>query len=407
MTQKKMGRPPTTFLLRAALLILLVDASVFGLSEYGNLMHAGMISGGLRILAMGLIATQYVLDARVNRSTFWGMALSCAVFLISFLRSHTSHMLYMTAAILIANRVGFERLIRFEVKIRTVILVFILSSSLLGLIPNYMPYRIGTEIERHSLGFTHPNTLGMQLFVAAAEWIYVLKEKQMIKRMTVALFFAIAIEGLSKSRTSLVCLAFYAGCLLIMEKRRKQRVRKSVLWLIRHAQTLACLFCIGAFMVITQSEWAMRMDALLSGRLNNAYRVYTQYGFTWMGQNVRLVATRMAKETGERMAILDIAPLRMMIQCGIVPMVLMLWAYQKALTKAAAEKDKPMLALLLTFCMFGMAESTFNNPMVNLCWFYAFRACFRPEDRKRRREQRVYFIFESRKRINQEKREDK
>lgn len=372
------------FVLRFGYILLLADALLFGMSDFSLMPYAGVMSNGLRVVAFLLLLLRLGMLKQLKKRKTIYMLSFCTVFLLSFFLSRVSHMYYMAMAFLISYQCDFRKLVQFDFKVRATLIALILFFCFVGILDDYTPNRVGTSFVRHSYGFKHPNALGNSLLILGLEALWLYDRKPSAYRMVLAAGFAVLIDAFSDSRTATICVLLFYVLGFVFNHYSIRRCPAILRIVVVHLATIIFLLNIILLFTVSSNHFAQLLDQLLTGRFTNAWRVYQRYGWTLLGQNVHLVSTREAANTpGLHYALLDIASLRMIIQCGIVPGILMLWLYRRAIEYTLKTNDSATLKLLVTFVIFSIGESTFNHPLICFGWLYVMKVNLELLGRKR------------------------
>ena len=367
------------FLFLAAYLIGMTDAMLFGLSTYGQVRHASLISWVLRIAAAALIFLKLFLDRKYTLHSLLYSILSGALVLVSFLLSGYNHIFYLMLIVLGMRHINVRTAVQADFMARLVLIALIMLSAAFGLIENYVTYRTGTLDYRYSLGFVHPNTFASLVLI-------ILLEEAWLKRRRFSLLYALLIWLLSAvvyvitlNRTSVLLMAIYPVLLLLF-------TRKGRAFTVSRRLCIAAMLAfpaIVAFSLITMelcgsSALFSLLNRLMSNRFANCAVLFERYGIPLLGQKVELVSMKYARQHHVSMALLDVAYLRTLLQNGPLVLALMGVIHMRATADAAAGKDRLTILILLTFLLFGFSESLYNNVYMNFSLLMGAAAVYTP-----------------------------
>ena len=93
---------------------------------------------------------------------------------------------------------------KFDLKLRTVVIVLLYLMSLAGIATDNVFYYNG--IARHSLGFTNPNALGVAVYILVCDIVFIAGNEINIKHLLVITLIAGWLYSVARCRTSVYAI---------------------------------------------------------------------------------------------------------------------------------------------------------------------------------------------------------
>ena len=374
-TQKKILISDSDFHFLFLYFLLMIDAVMIGYTTLSINETAGVFSTILRVSAITVALYKIVIDGRHKVRELVFSLLFALVAGIAFIRSHYNHLLYFFVVGMTIWNVDVRKVVRFDFYVRLIMGALIIFGASTGVIENYITYRTGSTELRYSLGFSHPNGLASFVFVLVLEEAW-LKKRHINWLYAVCIWFIAAILYIVTLNHSISILLFLFPFFLLFVRRDK-KVTKRMKTAYAILPSLFVLFSIAAMMLCGQSDFFRMIDALVNGRFANAMRIYREYGVPILGQQVKLISVRMARENGTGIALLDVATLRLLIQAGPILLSAYIILYSVALWQISSRNDRYSLWLMMMFLLYGLCESGFNNIFMNFTLLMAWENWFR------------------------------
>lgn len=281
--------------------------------------------------------------------------------LLSFLASKSATLLITTLSLTAMKDVHLDKMLKYSLSIRIVAFIVVVFLAICGLIPNITVtmWRVGESVTRYALGFAHPNTLHLSLFLIFSLYSYIRYEKINKYELISMLIINIIINIFSRSRTG-----FALCCLLIVfmfikdNKIIKQIINKSPKYILIGA----IIFSYGLGLLYSKDNFVQKIDNLLNGRIRYTSYYLKNYETTMFGQSFK----------DDKNAILDNGYLIPYIQNGIVGALLLLYIIYKIILKYEKEKNSKINMLLCIFLIYLVTESFSPNIFMNIILlFYA------------------------------------
>jgi len=369
----------------------MVDSIALSLSTVGDLPHMDVIRMGLRLGALCLLAIKCVIDRKYGLRPLIFMAAAGIILLLSFVRSKYNHIFYLLLVVVGMRRVDVRRMVRFDFVARVLMIIVIVTLSLTGVIENFVTYRTGSTDLRYSLGFLHPNTLASLVMTLVVSDAWLNRRRFEPLYAGAVLMIALATYAVTLSRTSLLMMLLFPLLLIPVTRiEYKNPISRLTAFAARWMLPAAALMAFVMMLNVDRSAIVKSVDLLLSKRFANAQRVYNWHGLSLLGQYVKLVSVKTAREENVMIAMLVVAYLRCMIQAGLLTLGVMTAMYRRMAQYACARNDRYTLMIMVLFVVYGFMESGFNNVYMNFSMLIAAGGmyCVRGDARTRGRENR-------------------
>ncbi len=367
----------------SAYYLCLIDAFVLGLSTFSALPFKNTLSLMLRMCALGLVLIKVVIDRYYTLNMLLSFACVAGVFLLTYLNSSYSHLLYLCVVCLSLRYIDVKQFVTIDFWSRLSVGLFIMLCGLLGIIENYITYRTGSTTLRYSIGFSHPNTLATIAFSLILEDAW-LKKREVTKWYTLLIWIIAGIVyAITTNRTVVYLMILFPIALLFVQHRGIDRTLQR-----EGGKRYAMLFPLAivfSFMLMQLCDTIGIFDTLdnfLSNRFHNAANLYDVYGIPLLGQNVTLVSVKAARLNSTAIALLDVAYLRMLIQAGPLALLVLTVLYTNIMHKAWKQNDGVLSLILIMYVCFGLCESGFNNPYLNFTLILAAKELLYTEEQE-------------------------
>ena len=197
--------------------------------------------------------------------------------------------IYSLTIIFLLRDFDFNKLVRVVLPVVVVILAFVILSSKIGIVPDYV--EISATRTRHYLGFRYslyPSTVMLNI---VGLYIYIKQENITYKSLLLLLVSVLWIYLQTNSRltalSSIVLLTL--GILLKRFPKLLTRIRYLLIFLIPSYIFAAVASYIVAGKYTSAGSGLRAVDNFLGGRIYLASKSLYIYGFDWLGKNIQWV----------------------------------------------------------------------------------------------------------------------
>ena len=254
---------------------------------------------------------------------------------------------------------SFKKTVNYAYRILSIVIPAVIILSFVNIIPDVVTYR--GDIERHSLGFMHPNQLGLVVFQWILCRVYLFWEKLKLIDILLLGILGFAIKRVTDSYTataSIIILSLLVGVVKLLEYYQKHF---SALLVNVFSFTSLCLMILSVVLTyidVNRYEILKLLDILLSRRFTHGHRVYSIYGSSLLGQRVYVTAAdlsnhREIKSNFSRL-FLDSAYATLWLRYGLVVLILFIVSYFILYRKVAMPPS--LLIILFVYSVYGIME---------------------------------------------------
>ncbi len=213
------------------------------------------------------------------------------VVLIVITRSQSSlaTITYILIFLFCARNVDFKGIVRFSAWVSLAVVLFVIVSSYLGIIQNYVYY--GSSRVRSYLGFRYSLYGPAFLFNITGLFIYLKKDKIRWFTLIALAVFNCWMFMMTGSRLSFVLSVLMILAAGFMKLFPKFFENKKLLCLV---MVLSFVVCFGVSMYFTvrydeSVPWQKQLNATLEGRLSLGQSAIEEYGINLFGSEIKLV----------------------------------------------------------------------------------------------------------------------
>ena len=369
-------------LFTSAYILCLMDAILISYSSIGVLPGASRVSRCLCVGALLFVLIKLVSDDVYSLVYLFIMILLGALFLLAYIKSGYNHILYFLIDFLGMRNVQSKHILKVDFWLKIILSLLIISSSLSGVIENYLTHRTGESALRYSLGFNHPNTLASIVFSLIVEEAFLSDRKGNGFYTILIWLIDVVLYLITDNRTAVLLIAIFPILLLLQNSdisKSDVSISKTKILLGTCGYPLAT-FC--SFILMRNARkniFFATCDRWFSNRFFNANVIYDRYGITLLGQEVNLVSVRTARMLHSSIALLDISYLRILIQAGLLVLLAIGALYCFALNKLVKTNNYLCLMVVLLFLLFGMYESGSNNVFINFSLIFIIEEFYKNE----------------------------
>lgn len=309
------------------------------------------------LMIFGIIAVVIKLFLeKYQRRELLIVVIICSIGMANFILTRTPTLLLTCVCLSGMKGVNIDSLFKGMYYIRLITFISMIALSLTGIIENSIVqmWRNGNFDTRYTLGFGHPNTLHISLFILLSLYIYLNFDKLDLKRYVFLFASNIYIYSFSKSRTGLMgCTILLLLC--IVSKSNRIHIKS----LLYKAPKITFLFMIAFSYVTAVLYGRLPILTLLNALLNNriVYSSYfiQNYGLTLFGSNIDSAS-----------AILDSSYIAFLALYGIVGFILIGIILFSVCKYVESQKDMKKIVLVLAYLIYIFTEGFGINIFMNI-----------------------------------------
>lgn len=316
-------------------------------SFFDNIAFIKEYSTILNIFAMGLMLLGALQNKYEKKYIFLLILLGILILCITFI---TQDLMALKIYILISfiKIDNFNKFIKSDFNIRLIYYILVLTLCGLGVVDNNTIYRYENNIPttaRYSLGFSHPNLLGMVSLMLVFEYVYLIDFKIKCKNgiFLGILFFIIAV--IADSRTSTYIFILFLILVFMMKKTKIFNLNVLQKIICKFPILLLIVTCVGIYIYNLNSEFLVGVDLNIWSRFHYMNYYIDIYGIDLLGNNVTWVKP------------LDNIYCYMLVNHGIIFMLLYVILHMNLFKRLFREKQIGLSIILVFILFFGFFES--------------------------------------------------
>lgn len=287
--------------------------------------------------------------------------------LISIFYSRNSR-LFMTFAFIICFRnFDFNKFIKFDFAFKIIITISLIILCFLGLAENVIISRTDSFDVRYSLGFFHPNTLGIYVLIILMEYVYLKFDNLSIMSYLIIFLIGFWMFKITDSRAaylSILLLILITLCYKeFLYKIKFGKIFKDclcylfiILLLISYVLTLNYKYT---------NSFMKKVNSMSSGRVELANYFYTKYGAKLFGSYLEEVDLK-----DEKYITLDNGYMDLLIECGLLNTILCCILNIICIKKILKEENVPLLICIVILEFYCLMENTIFSIYINSFLFY-------------------------------------
>ncbi len=261
------------------------------------------------------------------------------------------------------------------------VLLFSISSlaflSMNGIIRDFAYYRKG--VLRHSLGFLHPNSLGMEVFLLIVCYV-ILHENQLFKQMLAIIFGTIFNYKVPNSQSPVILLVILGVMLLLHSiwKRKNMKDDKFQKLLILTSGMINVTCVILAIFDFSKTGIYSLLNKVMSSRFYFSRLAFEESGAKLFGQVVYTSIQQRRRIGLDGYLFLDNAYTTLFIRYGIIVYVILSVAYLMLMNVQRIKGRELVVIILFVYSVYGIMESSMFMLRYNVLLFYLTEVIFAP-----------------------------
>ena len=341
--------------------LYLIVTTVIGYSSLNDVTVLARISQLIKAVVVMLLFLHFLLQKRSLSEWIWGIFLLFSALMSMVVLKGVTLIPFFFLFLLCSREVDFSDFIRLDIKIRIACIAMVMLMWKLGLSADVL-FKRGAQV-RHTLGFTNPNTLAMYIFIIIIEYLFLRWQHLNFYDFILILCIDVVIYFVTGSRTSVLVIAF---SLIVFYSFRYLHLPDynflKVLLLALPSGLTLLLYSIMMSVSDTSMIYSI-MNKMTSNRLYFYMEAIKAYGFSWFGQiTPRLDADYQATQAGWNKLYLDNSYLSLGVRYGVITLILFIAVMTIIMYKAILKHDHRIIALILLFCVYGLAENLLFKP---------------------------------------------
>lgn len=372
----------TTYLYQIVLVFFLIRQFFWGRILWADSMQSNFLRIAnfslIAVIALGLFI--YFIEMYESKDYFYYcivMPVIMAILLLSAIKITNFDILLTILLVLLAKDVDYYKIVKTYFITMCLICGFVIVSSYIGITVDWIvnfSYATG-----HSMGFNHPNNLGVVILSIIASWLYLYPNIKFPLLFGIPTIAGIMIWKIAAARTSAILLLVIPWIIFLFKSTKKFNFQNILKW--------EFLIVIFAFLISIYLMYKIGLRGSINNfesRFNMPYILYNQYGINLLGSKIPLVGSHEALQYKVQSIILDNAYLRVLLINGILTTLIIVGLYAMLINNAYKSKQYILLIIIVFFIIEGFMEQFFLYAEFNFTILATFANLnnFRLKDRE-------------------------
>ena len=333
------------------------------------------LSHGILVIIIALAAIKLLFLKRQTVKSLSVSLIVLAVFFISAMVSTSRTMFYSVLIALCASREELDRDIRFSLRCVVAVTVVTVLLCGTGLIDNFATTREISGAKRYSLGFTHPNSLALVIFLIIAEYLYIHRKNNQYWRFFLTFGLAAAGYLITHSFTGAFLSIILIGTAFVIAVKEKNR-RIPRRWMKALVILLILAICLITFYYWNNPDQLTQIFKTVRSRIKLAQKYIEAYGINFFGNAI---------EVGEGVSIpgykntygyLDSGYIRILVEFGIITFVMFFGLYLLSVFREIRRRNNLLAAYGIIYLLYGLLEFKALTFVFNPFLIVYLNSCF-------------------------------
>ena len=247
-------------------------------------------------------------------------------FLMPALLTEYRFLWYTGFLIVGAKDIDFDKILKVYLTIGITIMLAAFVASQMGWIENLVFTALRDEAVkyRYSFGSVYPTDFSAHIFYLAVAGLCLCEDRITLGKVVNLVVLAYFVQDKCGARTSFICLIAFAIAIILVRFTKKY-IKGNWIYKVINCSTIAfaLLYYMFTYMFIGQENGMLKLDELLSGRLELGAKAIQTYGYKLFGQNIVERGWGRGSTEGEYF-FLDDSYIRIAMLYGIVLLIVVL-----------------------------------------------------------------------------------
>lgn len=346
---------------------LIIDSTMLSSISFLN-RTSGLIK--LIIIVLLLIV---VAQSRKSFKNWILLAISGVLAFVTYVNSDVNIFLFFFLFLYTSSSVSYFDFVKIDAIFRIILILTVIFLFLSGILPDVVLVRSSGGL-RHSLGFSHPNTLGVLFCMISLDVVIILwnsKLKYLILSILTCLILSNFITD-SRTPTIIMMLAIFLVPIF------KYFQKNSLLLKFKFPLSLSIWILAGlSYLMVTRITPQMTIFSLInsmtSSRLTYYQNVFSDYGISLFGQTIPILSESFAKQYFLRLQFLDSTYLSLLIRYGFFLFIVFSYHLGRLIFNSISQNKIQVFLVILLFLIFGITENiVFKPEFCSICMMGAF-----------------------------------
>ena len=295
--------------------------------------------------------------------TYTKKQIACIVFItipviIATVLSGQRTMMSVWMFVVASKDIDIEKVICTAYKVLLIMLPMIIMLCLGGVIENKTLFR--ADIQRYSLGFSHPNQLGLRVYQLVACHCYIHQNK--LKKINYIYIFlsVLFLIIIPNSQTAYITTAFF---LIILIPYKYMQDQKALFIKIYESVIYWGAVCLNLFSIVfsyidvNRNFILSKIDSWLSARFAVCHKVWLLYGVSFWGQKIYVTEDERKLIGIKNRLWLDNSYVSILLRYGIFVFLIFSIGYLCLIRTALLQKEYMLAIILFLYALYGVMEN--------------------------------------------------
>lgn len=331
-------------------------------STYTEVVSSNQMVRITYLIALLLICKIYFFDQQTVKS-FLINSLIILIGIVVWRSTHAIDIFLYMLFVIGAKDINYHALIEFYFKIGTLMLVFMVLSSSLGIIKDLVFIRDG--VRRHSLGILYPTDFAAHAFFLVLAYCYLYFRKLNWKSYLSFIILAAFLIFETQARLDVISILLTIPIIWIAKRASEGKIFSefvaSFYWMI--APILLYVTVLAAYFY-SHSRMYVLVDKIVSGRLALSHKAFQKYGVSVFGNLVQEHGfggnagskTFYQSGMGGKYFFIDSSFMRLIIIYGVIAFVSVIFVMTIIGLKSVLVKDYRLAAIMVMLAISCVIE---------------------------------------------------
>ncbi|MBQ6587458.1 MAG: hypothetical protein IJI01_02125 [Butyrivibrio sp.] len=318
----------------------------------------------MNILVLVLLILQVVV---FQKYTFKEMVLIFAISLpiiLATLNSNSKTMMSTWIFIIAVKYIDLDKTIKISYIVQGLMTLLVIYMYYAVIIEETVTYR--GSLLRHSLGFIHPNQLGVRVFLLIICHCYLRRNRIGILEYIIVSLGAWVVKRVADSKTAFYALVILLVLLLVygIAKRfdnGKEIFSNSMIMIFFAANIIS--ISLSVFNIMS-NDLLKKIDIYMSRRFSQCHRTYQYYGLSIFGKDIQLLVKRNIVSPIYHFW-LDNAYMAILLRYGIVVFFIFMGLYLSTMIYLRETGECKLLMIPALYSIYGIMENNFFSMSQN------------------------------------------
>lgn len=323
------------------------------------------LNEAMAVIVLALLVIQIVFFQKYQFQELLLISIISAPIILATLNSNHNKMISTWIFIVAVKHMDFDKIVRLSYYVELVVTAIVFYMFASDFITEVTIFR--GDVLRHSLGFSHPNQLGIRIFLLVVSRCYIRRDRFNFIDWGIIIGAAAFVNRVANSKTSYYALVILACITLfdfIIKKLGMDHDTISDL-LILVALGANAMSLILSFIRVKQIPIINAFDIFMSKRFSQCHRTLQYYGIKLFGQEIQLIVNR--PEIGRYYRFwLDNAYMSILLRYGPIVLIFFSSLYIFTMVMLKDMKEYILIEILCLYAIYGIMENNFFSMSQNL-----------------------------------------